>query len=147
MMDLVRWNPFREMAPFRRMDRFFGDSLFPSLFQDEEMSVMNWKPVVDIFEDDDNIVIKADLPGVDKEDVHVDVKDRVLTLSGERSSEKEVKEEKYYRKERTLGKFQRSFSLSADVDPDKIKAEFKDGVLKVEIPKPEENKPRKIAVH
>jgi HSP20 family protein len=102
---------------------------------------------VDIYENEDTVVVKAELPGVDKEDIKVDLKDGVLTLSGQRSHEKEVKEENYYRKERAFGRFQRSFSVPTEIDPDKIKAEFKDGVLKVEIPKPEEQKPKKIAVH
>jgi HSP20 family protein len=95
---------------------------------------------VDIYENEDSVVVKAELPGVDKKDIKVDLKDGVLTLTGERSHEKEVNEDKYYRKERAYGRFHRSFTVPAEIDPDKIKAEFKDGVLKVEIPKPEEQK-------
>jgi HSP20 family protein len=103
--------------------------------------------VVDIYETDDAIVIKADLPGVTKEGISIDVKDRVLTIRGERSDEKEVKEEKFYRKERVYGKFQRAFNLPDTVDAETIDASFKDGVLKVEVPKPEQAKPKQIAVH
>ncbi len=85
--------------------------------------------------------------GIDKEGIEIDVKDRVLTLKGERSSENEVKDDNYYRRERCVGKFERAFTLPADVDPDKIKADYKDGVLKVDIPKPEEKKPRQITIH
>jgi HSP20 family protein len=147
-MNLVKWNPMREMETLQnRINRLFDGNFFPSFSLDDDMSLGNWRPVVDIYENEDTVVVKAELPGVDKKDIKVDLKDGVLTLSGERSHEKEVKEENYYRKERAFGKFHRSFNVPADIDPDKIKAEFKDGVLNVEIPKPEEKKPKKIAVH
>jgi HSP20 family protein len=148
MMNLVKWNPMREMETWQnRINSLFDRGLFPSLSLNDDMSLGNWRPVVDIYENDDTLVVKAELPGVDKKDIRVDLKDGVLTLSGERSHEKEVKEENYYRKERAWGSFHRSFNVPADIDPDKIKAEFKDGILKVEIPRPEEKKPKKIAVH
>ncbi len=146
-MNIVRWNPMREMTTMHdRFNRMFSD-MFPSTWFDEEMRLNNWHPAVDIYDQDDKVVIKAELPGVDKKDINVDLKDRVLTLRGERSHESEVKEEKFYRKERAYGKFERSFTLPAGLDPEKISADFKDGVLKIEIPKPEEEKPKKIAVH
>jgi HSP20 family protein len=114
---------------------------------DDELRMGTWYPAVDMFDDDDKIVIKAELPGMDKKDISVDIENRVLTLSGERNYENEVKEENFYRRERASGKFKRAFNLPADVDSDKIKADFKDGVLKVEIPKPEEHKPKQITVH
>ena len=113
----------------------------------DESGVGGWKPVVDIYDDGDKIVVKAELPGVDKKDIDIALKERVLTLKGDRSYENEVKEASYYRKERIYGHFHRSFFLPEDVDPDKIKADFKDGVLKVEIPKTEERRPKKITVH
>ncbi|KPK29704.1 MAG: hypothetical protein AMK69_05775 [Nitrospira bacterium SG8_3] len=147
-MNLVKWNPMREMETLQnRINRLFDGNFFPTFSLDDDMSLGNWRPVVDIYENEDTVVVKAELPGVDKKDIKVDLKDGVLTLSGERSHEKEVKEENYYRKERAFGKFHRSFNVPADIDPDKIKAEFKDGVLNVEIPKPEEKKPKKIPVH
>ena len=147
-MNLVKWNPWREMDTFHdRVNRLFESSLYPTLRAQDDSEIVNWRPVVDIYEEDANLVIKADLPGVDKDHVKVDLKDNVLTLNGERSFENEVKEDKYYRKERAYGKFQRSFALPTDVDPDKIKAEFKDGVLKIDVPKPEKAKPKKITVH
>ena len=105
----------------------------------------DWLPVVDIYDNDDTIVIKAELPGVDKKDVEVDVNGRILTLKGERATDNEVKTDDYYRRERSFGKFERSFTLPADVDPDKIKADFKDGILKLNIPKPETHKPKQIS--
>lgn len=147
-MNLVKWNPWKEMDTFSdRINRFFDGSLVPSLWTNEENSLSNWKPAADIYDQDDKIVIKAELPGVDKKDLHVDLKDNILSLEGERNSEKEVKEENYYRKERVYGKFARSFVLPNGVEPEKIKAEFKDGVLNIEIPKPEEIKRKEISVH
>jgi HSP20 family protein len=147
-MNLIRWNPWRERSALdNTFNRFFGDTFFPTHWLDDESGIASWKPVVDIYDNDKNIVIKAELPGVDKKDIEVDLKDRVLTLKGERSYENEVKEDNYHRKERVYGKFHRSFTLPADYDPEKIKADFKDGVLKIEIPKPEEEKPKKIVVH
>lgn len=147
-MNLVRWNPMREMETLHnRINRLFDGSFSPTFSLDDNMGLGIWKPVVDIYENEDTVVVKAELPGVDKKDIKVDLKDRVLTLTGERSHEKEVKEENYYRKERAFGRFHRSFTVPTEIDPDKIKAEFKDGVLKVEIPKPEEQKPKKITVH
>jgi HSP20 family protein len=147
MMNLVRWNPWREMTTLQnRINNFFDDNYFPTSREDKEFMGV-WYPVVDMFEKDDGVVIKAELPGMEKKDISIDIKDRVLTVKGERKHENEVKEENYYRKERSYGRFQRSFSLPAEVDSDKIKAEFKDGLLKIEIPMPEEKKPKQITVH
>ena len=147
-MNVVRWSPWREMTTLQnRINRFFDDDFFPALRFDKELGIGSWRPVVDIYDEGDTIVIKAELPGVDKKDIEVDLKDHVLTLKGERNYENEVKEDNYYRKERAFGRFNRSFTLPADVDPEKIKADFKDGVLKIDIPKPEEKKPKKLTVH
>lgn len=148
MMNLVKWNPWKEMSVLQnRMNHLFNEPFFRSGREDDELSLGAWHPAVDMFDNDDKIVIKAELPGMSKKDFSVDVKDRVLTLSGQRSYDNEVKEENYYRRERTYGKFKRAFHLPADVDADNIKAEFKDGILKVEIPKPEAQKPKQITVH
>jgi len=148
MMNLVRWNPWREMpAVHNRLNRFFDDPFFAIGRMDQAADPGLWNPAVDLYETDDHFVIKAELPGVDKNDIKVDLKDRMLTLSGERSHNNEVKEKNYYRKERTYGKFQRTFSLPADVDADGITAELKDGVLRVEVPKPENQKARQVTVH
>jgi HSP20 family protein len=147
-MNIVRWIPWRERPSLEnRISRFFDDTFLPTSWLNEDFGLRNWKPAVDIYDNDDKIVIKAELPGVDKKDIEVDLKDRVLTLKGERSYENEVKEEHYHRKEMAFGKFHRSFTLPAGYDPEKINADFKDGVLKIEIPKPEEEKPKKITVH
>jgi len=147
-MQLIRWNPIREMYNFRhRMNHMFDNAFTPTLKEDEALSMWNWKPAVDIYDNDRNIVIKAELPGMEKKDIILQVNGRVLTLKGEHSSENEVKEDKYHRRERSYGKFERVFTLPLEVDPDKITADYKDGVLKIDIPKPEEQKPKQITVH
>jgi HSP20 family protein len=148
MMNLVRWNPWKEMNTLQNpFNHLFDDSFFRPGRSDDDLSLGTWHPVVDMYDEDDRVVIKAELPGVDKKDIAVDVKDRVLTLSGERTYDNEVKAENYYRRERAYGKFQRAFNLPADVDSDKINADFKDGLLIIEVPKPEKQKPKNITIH
>ena len=147
-MELVRFSPIRNVFGLRRRKiDMLDDFFYPFLRDGVDRCGLSWNPEVDIYDEDDTIVIKAELPGIAKKDIHVDVKDGVLILKGERSSDNEVKEDKYYRRERMSGKFERAFTLPADVDPDKIKADYTDGVLKVDIPKPEQRKPRQIKVH
>jgi HSP20 family protein len=129
------------------MNRVFDDSLFRSDRRDDPLAMGSWSPTVDMFEKDDKVVIKAELPGLDKKDVSLDLQNGVLTLKGERKHENEVKEENFYRREMSYGKFVRSFSLPVDVDADQIKAEFQNGLLTVEVPKPEEHKPKQIKVN
>lgn len=148
MMDLIRWNPWNELVSLReRMNRVFDDSLFRSDRREDPLAMGTWSPAVDMFEKDDQVVIKAELPGLEKKDISLDLQNGVLTLKGERKHENEVKEENYYRREMSCGKFIRSFSLPEDVDADKIKAEFQNGLLTVEVPKPEEHKPKQIPVN
>lgn len=147
-MELVRWNPIRDIFSLRNhTNRVFGDFYFPTNREEGDLSMWNWNPVVDVYDNDDNIVLKAEIPGIDKKDIEIDVKGRVLTLKGERSSDNEVKEDNYYRRERCFGKFERAFTLPVNVELDNIKANYKDGVLQIEIPKPEEKKPKQITVH
>ena len=148
MMNLVRWNPWREMTSMHnQLNRMFDSPVFRSHRSDEDVGFGLWNPAVDLYEKDDSFVITAELAGVDKDKISIDLKDGVLTLSGERSDDSEAKEDSYYRRERTYGKFQRAFTLPAEVDSDKIKAEFKDGVLVIEVPKPEKSKPKRITIH
>ena len=143
-MELVRWNPARELfGTGRRHNAFFDDFFFPALRDSAE----NWQPRVDIFEEDESIVVKAELPGMEKKDIAIDVKDGVLTLKGEKAEEKEIKEGGYYRRETCCGSFQRAFTLPKNINPEVITAEYKDGILKVRLPKPEEKKPLQITVH
>ncbi len=147
-MNLVKWNPRREMETFQnRFGNFFHEPFFVKSWLNDEAGMGRWEPAVDIYDDKDKIVIKAELPGVDKKDIKVNLKKHVLTLKGERSYENEEKEDNYYHKERAFGKFQRAFRLPVNLNPEKISADFKDGVLKIEIPKPEEEEPKKITVH
>ena len=147
-MTLVRWTPARELTTLQdRINRFFDDSFFRAGYSDDSVTLSTWHPMVDIFDDSDKIVIKAELPGIDKKDIAIDLKDRVLTLKGERVADNEEKENRYYRRERTYGKFERSFTLPTGLNPDKIKADYQDGVLKIEVPKPQEEKPKQITIH
>jgi HSP20 family protein len=146
-MAIVRWDPFRDVAALQdRINRIFNESFGRSRDLDDDVSLYDWRPPVDIYETATGIVLKVELPGVNKDDVSVEVKDNVLTLKGERLVDPEIKDEHYYRKERSFGKFNRSFSLQEPIKPDLIKASFKEGVLTVEIPTPEEEKPKQVTV-
>ncbi|WP_027359744.1 Hsp20/alpha crystallin family protein [Desulforegula conservatrix] len=148
-MAIVRWEPFRNVATLQdRINRMFDDVFTRAAAEnDDEAVVGGWRPSVDIIDKTDSIVINAELPGVAKEDVSVEVKENILTLKGERKIEKEEADGLYYRKERLYGKFQRSFTLPMETDSEKIKASFKDGVLNLEIPKPEEKKPKQVTIN
>jgi len=147
-MAIVRWlDPFRDLTGIQdRMNQIFEDALSRSRGRDEGMRTGMWTPAVDIYEKNDFVVVKAELPGVEKDQISVEVKDGILTLRGERKLERDVKEESYHRIERAYGSFLRSFSLPVSVDQDKVKAKFKDGVLEVELPKKEKAKPKQIKV-
>jgi HSP20 family protein len=147
-MALAKWDPFKEVTTLQeRINRLFEDAFPRTREREEDLSPGVWRPAVDIYEGETAVVLKAELPGIKKGDVSVEVKDNVLTIKGERKAESEIKEEKYYRRERTYGSFSRSFNLQYTVKPDKIKARFKDGVLVIEVPKPEEEKPKQINVN
>ncbi|MGD8845721.1 MAG: Hsp20/alpha crystallin family protein [Desulfobacteraceae bacterium] len=147
-MQLIKWNPARDLFSLRHnMNNLFDDFFYPSRRTTEGDGFWSWNPAVDIYEQEDNIVVKAEIPGMEKDQITVDVKDRVLTLKGERSEDREVNEERYFKRERTYGRFERAFTLPADVKTEQIKAEYKDGVLKVLVPKPEVQKPKQITVH
>ena len=148
MNMLARWDPFKEMEDAQnRLAKFFG--LAPTRITNggkEAMTVTEWAPSVDISEDDKEYLVKADLPEVKKEDVKVTVENGVLTITGERKVEKEEKARKYHRVERAYGSFLRSFALPDAADGSKVRAEFKDGVLKVHLPKSEKAKPKSVEV-
>lgn len=145
-MAIMRWDPFKEMEALReRMDRLFEDFFGRTRALEETLRERGWLPPVDIYETEGEIILKADLPGVKKEDVSIEVKDNVLTLQGERKPE-DVKPENYYRMERSYGTFQRSFSLPSTVDQERIRARFRDGVLEIVLPKLERAKPKAIPV-
>lgn len=148
MNALTPWDPFKELDDLqKRLATIFGRApVRKDVGQDEAMKVAEWAPLVDITEDDKEYLIKAELPEVKKEEVKVTVEDGVLTISGERKYEKEEKGKKYHRIERAYGSFMRSFTLPEDADDQKVAGEFKDGVLKVHVPKSEKAKPKKVEV-
>jgi len=146
-MTLVRWDPFRELEEMSdRLNRMFSRPSIGTKNGKEALTVADWTPTVDISETDGEYLIKAELPEVKKEDVKVTLEDGVLTLTGERRQEKEEKNTKYHRVERSYGSFVRSFSLPELVDETNVKAEYKDGVLSLHLPKSEKAKPRAIDV-
>ena len=137
-MTLVRWDPFRDLMGLHQ--RFTQ----PAVGSDD--SYGSWAPTVDIFERGDDLVIRAELPGVERDDIDVRVEDNTLMLSGERKRESEFDEENAYRLERVYGKFLRSFRLPKTVDATRIEASYKNGVLEISLPKAEEARPRKIDI-
>jgi HSP20 family protein len=122
------------------------DRLFDAFFGQGDRETRRWVPPVDLVEAEDHFVLKADLPGLSQDDVSIEVQDGTLTISGERKAEHEQRERGWYRIERSFGSFSRSLTLPEGVNPEGIQAEFKDGVLEVQIPKPEERKPRRIQI-
>ncbi len=148
MNALTTWDPFKELNELEnRLATMFGRApVRKSGGKEEAMTVAEWAPLVDITEDEKEYLIKAELPEVKKDDVKVSVQDGILTISGERKSEKEEKNKKFHRVEWAYGSFSRSFTLPEDADADKVAGDFKDGVLKVHVPKSEKAKPKKIEV-
>ena len=144
-MNLIKWNPERQrMMPTvsewdRLMSDFIGDR-----FEDTELT--DWTPAIDITEDNDSFTLIADLPGLTKKDISLNIKENMLTIGGERKTEKKDETKNYCRTERRYGSFKRSFQLTDHVIADKITASFKDGVLTVNVPKAEEVKPKEIEI-
>ena len=143
-MAIVRWDPFRDLQ--ERMNRMFDESSRGTGRGEDWGLGGAWAPPVDIYEKDGNIVVKAELAGVDPKDVDVRIENNTLTIRGERKIDHEVKHEHYHRVERAYGAFTRSFSLPSVLDQEKIKAEFKDGVLQVTLPKHERALPKQINI-
>jgi HSP20 family protein len=146
-MSVIRWTPFRELSTVQdRVNRLFEDVMKNPYRADEGLASAAWAPAVDIYETDKEIVLKAELPEMQEKDIDIKVEDNVLSITGERRMEKEVKEENYHRIERAYGSFNRSFTLPRTVDREGIKAAYKDGVLRVALPKREETKPKQIKI-
>ncbi len=143
---LARWSPLREMEQMQnRMERLLGSwPTWPEL--KVPMTSAEWSPLVDITEDEHEYLVKAEVPEVKKEDLKVKVEDGTLSITGERKSEKEEKGKKFHRIERSYGSFERSFTLPDDADATKITSDFKDGLLKVHLPKSPNAKPKAIEV-
>ena len=144
-MAIVRFEPFRDLLTLQdRMNRIFDQSLRSNQPGEEPLS--NWAPAVDIYETDKEIVLKADLPGVNPADVDVRVQNNILTVHGERRLEKEVQEDNYHRVERAYGTFTRTFTLPNTVNAEKIAAGYENGVLRIAMPKREEARPKQIKI-
>jgi len=148
MNALTRWNQLKELEALRhRLGDLFGRSpVRSSEGQEEQITVPDWTPLVDISEDDKEYLIKAELPEVKKEDVKVTAEEGTLTIMGERQFQKEEKGKKYHRVERAYGSFGRSFSFPDDASPAKVSAEFKDGVLTVHLAKTKKAQPQQVEV-
>jgi len=146
-MTLVRWNPIRELAGMEidRLERMFGN-----VFGDQPFGTdvrQSWMPAVDVYEDGNGeVVLKAELPAVRREDIKLSMEGQTLTLEAERHVDTEVQRDRYHRIERGYGAFRRSFTLPASVDASRIVAEYQDGLLTVRLPRREESKPRQIEV-
>jgi HSP20 family protein len=146
-MALVRWEPVRELTSLQsEMNRLFNTFFDTPTPGNGGTAARRWIPAMDLVETDEHFVLKADLPGLNEDDVNIEVEDNVLTVSGERKAEHEDKREGYYRVERSFGAFRRSLTLPEGVHPESVSATFDKGVLEVRIPKPEERKPRRVAI-
>lgn len=144
-MNVVRWDPYRELTSFAdRFNRTFGAPVTRE--RDEEVSLGAWMPPVDISEDQDKIRLTTELPGFREDQVTIQMEGGVLTIRGERKFEDEKQGRNFHRVERSYGQFVRSFTLPNDVDREKIRATFSDGILEIEIPKREDARPRQIKI-
>jgi HSP20 family protein len=148
MSAITRWDPFRELDELQnRLNTMFGRAPVKKEGERQEaLRVSEWAPVVDITEDSKEYLIKAEIPGISKDQVKVSVQNDVLSISGERKYEKEEKDKKYHRIERAYGSFSRSFTIPEDADPEKVSADFQNGLLHVHLPKTERAKPKSIEV-
>jgi HSP20 family protein len=147
MTVIARWDPFREFSTLQdRMNRLFRESYGPE-GRDESLTTSQFAPPVDVYEDEHNVVLKVEVPGIDEKDIDVRVENNVLTVHGERKVEKEEKEENFRRIERQYGSFTRTFTLPSTVDAERIQADYDKGILKIVLPKKAEAKPKQIKVN
>ena len=146
-MAITRWDPFRDLNILQeRMNRVFEDAAVRGWKSDEPSATTSWSPAVDIYETDSEIMVQAELPGVDRKDIALQLENNVLTLKGDRRFEKETNQENYHRIERSYGGFSRAFTIPTTVDEDKIRADYKDGILKIALPKKEQVKAKQIKI-
>ena len=145
MTVLTRWEPFREFSTLQdRMNRLFRESYEG---QDQSLATSSFAPAVDVYEDEHQVTLKIEVPGIDEKDIDVRVENNTLTVTGERKIEKEEKQENYRRVERQYGSFTRTFTLPHTVDAEKVSADYDKGVLKISLPKKAEAKPKQIKVN
>ena len=146
-MAVIKWDPFRDLNILQdRMNRLFEDTGRGIRRGEEPASTTIWSPAVDIYETEGEIVVQAELPGMDRKDISLNLENNVLTIRGDRQFKKETKEDNYHRIERSYGGFSRSFSIPTSVDEDRIRADYKDGVLRIALPKKEQAKPKQIQI-
>jgi HSP20 family protein len=146
-MALARWTPRGNLQSFQdEMNRMFNQFFQGGTGEEAGWGVRTWAPPVDIYETDDAVILKAELPGVSKDDVSIEIHQNTLILRGERKHEAEVKEDRYHRVERAYGTFQRSFVLPTVVDQEHVQATYHDRVLELRLPKSEAAKPKRIAI-
>ena len=144
-MAITRWDPFRDLVALQeRMNRMFEDTM--STQRPEADIGANWAPSVDIYETEDSLVLKVELPEIRKEDLDIQVEGGVMTIRGERQFDQTIRKENYHKIERSYGTFSRSFALPSNVDPEKINAAYKDGVLMISISKRAESKKKQIQI-
>ncbi|MGD0791070.1 MAG: Hsp20/alpha crystallin family protein [Terriglobales bacterium] len=147
MNMITRWDPFREFVTLQdRMNRLFRDPRGP-VGQDESLTTTAFAPPVDVYEDEHNVTLKIEVPGIDEKDIDVRIENNTLTVHGERKFEKDEKEENYRRVERQYGSFTRSFSLPSTVNHENVQADYDKGVLKIKLAKKAEAKPKQIKVN
>ena len=147
MTVITRWDPFREFSTLQdRMNRLFRES-FTEGGREEALTTTSFAPPVDVYEDEHNVSLKIEVPGIDEKDIAVRLENNTLTVHGERKFEKEEKEENFRRVERQYGSFTRTFTLPSTVDADKVSANYEKGVLKITLPKKAEAKPKQIKVN
>ena len=146
-MSITRWEPFRDLISTQeRFNQLFNEAFGRAFGDLQEVTPRTWAPAVDIYETDENLVLQAELPGISPDDVDIRIEDNTLYLKGERKFEKEVKEGNLHRVERSYGTFTRSFTLPGSINVDKVKAEYKNGILTLTMPKREEAKPKTIKI-
>jgi len=145
MNSVIRWEPFRNVNSLQEQFSRLFDTSFPG--RSSESDLTTWAPAVDIQETENELVLKADLPGIEEKDIDVHIENNTLTIRGERKFEKQVNEDNYLRVERSYGSFSRSFSLPNTINTEAINAEYKNGVLTVQMPKRAESKPKQVKVN
>lgn len=153
-MSIIRWNPVRDLATFpsdilgmqREMNKMFDRFIPGGTLDDVDFSSNTWMPAIDLVEKDNEYLAKVELPGVSKDDVKITLQDNILTIRGEKKSEKETSDSNYHRFERSYGSFHRSLALPATVNNDKVDAQFKDGILTISLAKAEEAKRKLIEI-
>ena len=144
-MAIITWDPFRDLVTREKMNRIFEEA-FISRGEEKDMVASTWTPSVDIYENENELVLSAEAPGIEDKDIEIKIENNTLSIQGERKIEKETKEENYHRIERSYGSFYRSFTLPTNINQDNIKAEYDNGVLRISMPKKPELKPKKVKV-